>query len=198
MRLGSIVPNRRVAGYLRENHYLGPAGPQGWAWQDEFGVMVFANPRSRRLPQHAWLELVRWCLRGQPNDGSRQWSGFVAWQRGHLRHVTTFISYSDPAQGHSGALYRACGWLWAPTWQRLRPPPSGNGDWGTGPQAVKDRWVYPVRPDEQRSSVLSLASDPGVRASFPWAEYREPKWKRGHPIGGGGDYRRFSQTRAAA
>lgn len=191
MKLGCVVPNARVAAYLRENHYLGPAGAQGWAWEDEFGVMVFSNPRSRHLPQRTWLELVRWCLRGEPNDGSRQWAAFLRWARNNIRHLTTFISYSDPAQGHTGALYRACGWLWAPTWTRLRPPPSGNGDWGTGQQSVKDRWVFPLRPDPRRSEVLSLSSDPGLRAAFPWAEYSEPRWKRGHPIGGGGDHRRF-------
>lgn len=193
--LGCVVPNRRVAAYLRANHYLGPAGDQGWAWQDEFGVMVFSNPRSRRLPQRTWLELVRWCLRGEPNDGSQQWARFIRWAQSNIRHVTTFVSYSDPAQGHSGALYRACNWLWAPTWTRLRPPPSGNGNWGDGQQAPKDRWAYPIRQDAQRAVVLSLDSDPSVRARCPWAEYREPHWKRGRAMsGGGGDFKRFTET----
>lgn len=197
MILGSIVPNHRVAHYLRENHYLGPAGARGWAWQDEYGVMVFANPTSRSLPHRSWLELTRWCLRGEPNDGSRQWSAFSRWAREHLGHVTTFVSYSDPSQGHTGALYRACNWLWAPTWHRLRPPPSGNGNWGSGKQAVKDRWVFPLRQDPTREDVLAI-KDASVEARHPWAEYREPSWKRGRPRGGGGDFSRWTQLQEAA
>ena len=37
--------------------------------------------------------------------------------------VSTVVSYSDPSAGHTGSLYRACNWIWAPTWLRLRPPP---------------------------------------------------------------------------
>jgi hypothetical protein len=192
MRLANVVPNRRVASYLAANHYLGPAGHQGWAWQDEFGVMVLANPRSRALPHRTWLELVRWCLRGDPNDGSQQWARFVAWAKTSLPHITTFVSYSDPSAGHTGALYRACNWLWAPTWQRLRPPPSGNGDWGSGRQSVKDRWVFPVRPDLGRASVLAV-QDAGLRRRYPWAEYTEPSWSRGHRRGGGGDFKAFRE-----
>lgn len=44
---------------LAARHYLGPID-RGFSYRDEFGVMVFANPSSRRLPQDRWLELVRW------------------------------------------------------------------------------------------------------------------------------------------
>jgi hypothetical protein len=36
----------------------------------------------------------------------------------------------------------------------LENPPSGNGDWGTGSQSVKDRWVFCVRPDDQGAQLL--------------------------------------------
>lgn len=134
--------------------------------------MVFANPRSRHLPAD-WLELVRWCITGGKNAGSQQWAGFARWARATIP-ATTVISYSDPSQGHTGALYRACNWWWAPTWHRLRPPPSGNGSWTEGNrQAVKDRWVFPLRADAKRAPLL-IVNDPAILKRLPWATYREP------------------------
>jgi hypothetical protein len=176
---------------LTERHYLGPTKAASFAWQDEGGAMVFAAPRGRHVPP-AWLELVRWCITGGPNAGSSQWSRFADYARERME-VTTVVSYSDPAQGHTGALYRASNWLWAPTWHRLRPPPSGNGSWVPGQvQAVKDRWIYPLRPDPLREERLRI-NDSGLRAKFEWAEYREPTWRRGRfdPRSGGGDYKRW-------
>jgi hypothetical protein len=171
---------RSVFGVLTENHYLGPIG-RGWAWKDEFGVIVVAPPTSRRLPGH-WLELSRWCLvRGVKNDGSRQWASFLRALRRTRPEVTTIVSYSDPSAGHTGALYRACNWWWAPTWMRLRPPPSGGGSWdGEKQEAVKDRWVFPVAPDIERAIILR-AQDDAILRRWPWAEYREPggvPWKK--------------------
>ena len=155
VRCDVIVPIRRVNEALAARHYLG-ATKRGIAWQDEFGIMVWAAPTSRRLPHDRWLELVRWCLRGQKNDGSQQFKRFRRWLRKARPDVTTLVSYSDPSVGHTGALYKACGWTWAPTWHRLFPPPSGNGDWGSGAQAVKDRWIYALKPDAQRAELLRV------------------------------------------
>ncbi len=163
-----------VAHVLAENHYLGPIG-RGLAWQDEYGVMVVANPTARHIPLGTWLELTRWCIleRGG-NHGSRMWAGFIRGLRKARPDVTTLVSYSDPAVGHTGALYRACNWLWAPTWHRLRPPPSGNGAWTEGEQSsVKDRWVFPIRPDPARAEVLRVKDD-AILARHPWALYTEP------------------------
>lgn len=190
----SIVPVRETDAVLRQHHYLGPTKAARFAWRDEFGVMVFAAPRTRNLPS-AWLELVRWCLTGGKNAGSQQWARFVTHARAHL-DVATVVSYSDPSQGHTGALYRACGWLWAPTWHRLRPPPTGNGAWIKGkPQAVKDRWVYPLAEDLSRAAVLPFR-DAAIERRMPWARYVEPIWRRGVPDlrSGGGDYWRFTST----
>jgi hypothetical protein len=168
--LGPVCGVAMVADFLDRNHYLGRAR-RGWAWSDEFGVLVLANPTSRHLPVD-WLELTRWCLVGTKNGGSQQWSRVAK----HLKRqtkVTTVISYSDPSAGHTGALYRACNWRWAPTWHRLVPPPSGNGSWdGENSEAVKDRWVYVLRPDDRRVSVLAF-KDESMRRRFPEAEYRE-------------------------
>jgi hypothetical protein len=170
-----------VAEVLRRHHYLGPIS-RGVSYRDEYGVMVFANPSSRRLPQRAWFELVRWCIVSDvKNAGSRQWKAATSWLRNHYA-VTTVVSYSDPSAGHTGALYRACNWLWAPTWHRLREPPTGNGSWTAGKrQRAKDQWVFCLRPDESRERLL-LIRDDSVRRAMPWAQYRE---------GSGGDFKRW-------
>jgi len=151
------VPVGTVAHFLDELHYLGATG-RGFAWSDEFGVLVLAKPTSRRLPQDGtWLELVRWCLEGIPNGGSQQWARVVRCLKAEEPQVTTVVSYSDPSVGHTGALYKACNWQWAPTWHRLYPPPTGNGSWKDGvAQSVKDRWVYPLRADARRDEILRV------------------------------------------
>lgn len=164
------VSAKSVAGFLAENHYLGPTA-RGLAWRDQYGVLVLANCTARRLPGN-WIELTRWCLNGSKNGGSRQWAQVRRRIHEAFPDATTVVSYSDPAAGHTGALYRACNWLWAPTWHRLRPPPSGNGNWGTGVQSVKDRWVFPLSGDADRAEVLR-AKDPSILRRYPWAEYRE-------------------------
>jgi hypothetical protein len=153
-------------------HYLG-AATRGLAWSDEFGVLVLAKPTSRRLPQDGtWLELTRWCLLGTRNGGSQQWRQVVRWLRAEMPEVTTVVSYSDPSAGHTGALYKACNWRWAPTWHRLRPPPSGNGSWSDGKaQATKDRWVYPLRRDERRVALLAVKDEALIRGGcFQYSE----------------------------
>jgi hypothetical protein len=167
---------------LSSMHYLGPIN-RGFPYRDEFGVLVLANPSSRRLPHSNWLELVRWCLYGTKNGGSQQWKRVCRWLRETRPEVTTIVSYSDPSVGHTGALYRASNWLWAPTWHRLRTPPSGNGKWSARgkSEAVKDRWVFCLASDPQREAVLAL-QDESLRRRFPWAEYRDGK---------GGDYKRW-------
>lgn len=172
---------------LRARHYLG-SSRRGWVYRDEYGVMVFANPTSRRLPQRTWLELVRWCITSrEPNAGSRQWRKVA----GHLRethpHITTLVSYSDPSVGHTGSLYRACNWLWAPTWHRLREPPSGNGTWNTSRQAVKDRWVFCLSVDVARESILEV-KDASLTLRMPWASFKERT---------GADYKQWVKAGAA-
>jgi hypothetical protein len=175
-----------VAAFLDRHHYLG-ALRRGTAYQDEFGVIVVSNPTARNLPRD-WLELARWCIVSETkNAGSRQWAHFVRACRERFPDATTIVSYSDPSAGHTGALYRACNWHWAPTWHRLRPPPSGNGSWTAGkPQSVKDRWIFPLRPDSCRRYVLRCR-DEAILARKPWAEYRE---------GRGADFRQFQREAA--
>lgn len=181
---------------LCREHYLGPTRRASLVWDDEYGVMIFANPTARALPVNNWLELTRWCLSGESNAGSQQWRRFINWARAGLPDITTLVSYSDPSVGHTGALYRACNWLWALTWHRLRPPPTGNGSWSADiQQSIKDRWIYPLRPDQRRTALLAI-QDESVKRQMPWSEYREPKWRRGRPqlASGGGDYKRFAAS----
>jgi hypothetical protein len=173
---------------LAAKHYLGPS-TRGTTYRDEYGVMVFANPSSRHLPQKRWIELVRWCIvSDEPNAGSRQWGQVRRWLMETYPDATTVVSYSDPSVGHTGALYRACNWLWAPTWLRLRQPPSGNGDWGTGRQATKDRWVFCLRPDAERERLLTV-NDASLMKRIPWASFRERH---------GGDFKRWRHSSDAS
>lgn len=126
------TPKGRTNAILREKHYLG-ATSRGEAFMSRHGVLVIANPTSRNLPQQRWCELVRWCITAGPNSGSQQWAEWVRWAQRERPMWTTVVSYSDPSAGHDGALYRASGWLWAPTWHRLRPPPQRV--WANGPTA---------------------------------------------------------------
>lgn len=162
-----------VAHVLAEHHYLGST-KRGMAWRDDFGIIIVAPPTARHIPT-GWLELVRWCITSrEKNAGSRQWAAFVRALRKARPDVTTIVSYSDPSQGHTGALYRACNWLWAPTWHRLRPPPSGNGSWKPGEvQSVKDRWIFRLRRDPARVELLTV-KDPAALRKHPWAVYAEP------------------------
>ncbi|MFA5898853.1 MAG: hypothetical protein WC829_07035 [Hyphomicrobium sp.] len=185
-----------TAAMLSANHYLGPCKRGAFAWSDEYGCIVLAAPASRNLPKN-WLELSRWCI--VEGRGSEQWAAFIKAWRKLDETASTIVSYSDPRAGHTGALYRACNWLWAPTWHRLRPPPSGNGAWSAkGPQSVKDRWVFPLTADADRAKVLSVKDD-SVNRRLPWAEYREPVWSRGsfRPHTGGGNYKKFAAMQAA-
>ena len=188
-----LVNVRETFGMLAEHHYLGPTKSAAFAWLDERGCIVFAAPRARGVPA-SWVEVVRWCLVGGKNAGSAQWADAVRMLRQQRPDCTTVISYSDPSQGHDGALYRACNWLWAPTWLRLRPPPTGNGAWDRKrQQAVKDRWVFPLAADDGEREKRLFVNDESLMRRVPWASYQEPKWRRGHfdPRTGGGDFKRW-------
>jgi hypothetical protein len=167
-------PPREVDAMLKASHYLGPT-KRGWAWVDDFGCLVVAPPTSRRLPAR-WLDLTRWCITSRVESaGSRQWRWVKKALLEKFPEVTTIVSYSDPGVGHDGALYRACNWWWAPTWLRLRPPPTGNGCWGVKGQikTPKDRWVFALRDDPARVPLL-VAKDESILRRWPWARYTEP------------------------
>jgi hypothetical protein len=53
-------------------------------------------------------------------------------------------------------------------------------------ESVKDRWVFCLRPDADRESLLAVQDD-SIRRRIPWASYRE---------GRGGDYKRWASSLA--
>lgn len=157
---------------LGPNHYLGTTTNGRYVYVAEcdgavVACQVWRLPAARMLPNDgSWLELSRWCLTplAGANAGSRMHAFAVRDLKARDRDVTTLVSYSDPSVGHTGALYRACNWAWAPTWHRLRPPPSGNGSWSARKrESVKDRWVFHVRRDDARSLVLAVKDASIVR-----------------------------------
>ena len=183
---------------LASRHYLGRESRRQLGYADDDGVMTFASPTSRFLPS-SWLELTRWCVTGGPNAGSRQWAKARRFLMRERTDLTTVVSYSDPSVGHTGALYRACGWLWAPSLKFLRCEFYGGGQSTTRARVPrKDRWIFPLRQDDGRSTILSLHGCPNDRKAKPWAEYREPTWHGRHRwSGGGGDYKRWVEHKRA-
>jgi len=180
-----LLTTKETASILAEHHYLG-AARRGFSLRYKGNVVVLSNPSSRRLPHETWLELTRWLLMtgGDKSSGSQMWSQVAKWLVANRPEITTVVSYSDPSVGHTGALYRACNWAWAPTWHRLRPPPTGNGAWTDGKtQSTKDRWVYPLRPDDDRAAIL-LVKDKSILRRMPRAVWKEPRFKRGLAVTG--------------
>ncbi len=167
-----------AAATLDGAHYLGSRGARArLTYADNHGLIVFSGPASRRLPRE-WLELSRWCI-ADTGSGSQQWRACVAWLR-ERTEATTIVSYSDPSVGHTGALYRACNWVWAPVWHVLREPPTGCGTRAGKAQRAKHRWVYLLKPDTERAAVLRLC-DESLARRFPWVGYSEPVWRCGVP-----------------
>jgi hypothetical protein len=145
---------------LASEHYLGPIGAgrcafAGWVDDVLVACQVYKWPTARLLPSDGtWLELSRWCL--TPDAGKNAGSRMMAWVARQLRraypNVTTLVSYSDPVHGHTGALYRASGWVESPTHYTLRYRangvgyPSGAGSWnGRDIASPKERWVFELK-----------------------------------------------------
>ncbi len=171
-----LMGAERATSLLDAEHYLGSKGARSRLLVELPGaVLTFSGPSSRRLPTD-WLELSRWCI--VEGIGSQIWRAALPAVRAAFPLATTVVSYSDPSVGHDGALYRASGWIWAPTWHVLRPPPTGAGIRGGKRQAAKHRWIYPLAPDETRSLFLTV-NDAALIRRFPYAEFREPTWRRG-------------------
>lgn len=158
---------------LDEHHYLGPIKSGGFVLVVAglldgvvVACQVWRKPTSRRLPSDGtWLELSRWCLTPDAgaNAGSRNHRAAVRLLR--PLGAKTLVSYSDPSNGHTGSLYRACNWQWAPTWHRLRPPPTGNGSWrrSGARQHIKDRWVFHAAKTDPARSLFELDDMGAVR-----------------------------------
>jgi hypothetical protein len=145
---------------LAAEHYLGPCSGDrhsftGWRNNELVACQVYRWPMGRMLPSDGtWLELSRWCLTPDAgkNAGSRMMGWVARWLRRNDGGVHTLVSYSDPEHGHTGGLYRASGWRYAPTHIGRRFDldgvgfPSGNGSWdGVNRASSKHRWIYDLR-----------------------------------------------------
>lgn len=149
-----------VVPLLTAEHYLGPTSGgryafAGWVDDELVAAQVYRHPTARMLPNEGtWLELSRWCLTPAAGDnaGSRMMRWVAHWLRSNAPDVTILVSYSDPSQGHTGALYRASGWLDSPTHHTTRwrsdgiGYPSGHGSWdGIHTMHPKERWVFHLK-----------------------------------------------------
>lgn len=145
---------------LTGRHYLGPSRSARicygvFAHDTLVACQVWRWPTARMLPSDGtWLELSRWCLTSEAgaNAGSRMMSAVAKDLRSRYPNVETLVSYSDPVHGHTGSLYRASNWRYAPTHIGLRFDkdgigfPSGNGSWnGVDRQNPKHRWLYDMK-----------------------------------------------------
>ncbi len=189
-----------VAEFLDEHHYLGRRGGRSvFALRNKSGALVFSTkPQAGSLPRDGWLELSRWCLTSEDkNAGSRHWARTKRWLLQNT-DATTVVTYSDPSR-HDGALYRAAGFLWAPSTQFLLKNMKLAGERHEDrPYVDKNRWVYPLRPDDRRQEALTIR--------HPWlynstelkflCDWNEPRWKRGRWTGGGKDYARWRELLA--
>ncbi len=186
-----------VAEFLDQHHYLGRrSGRSAFALRNKHGVLAFSrSPQAAPLPRD-WFELSRWCIvSDEDSAGTRQWAQARAWLLKNT-DTTTVVSYSDPSR-HDGALYRAAGWLWAPSGQFLLKGLSmAKERHPEAPYVDKVRWIYPLRPDPRRADKLTIRH-PWLwnHDALKWlCEWPEPTWsRRGTARGGGKDFKRWTE-----
>jgi len=150
LRRAQPSESRELARWIRDHHYT-KRKPPGYVEALEFvqdggeriGAMLIGQPNAS-LNRDKILELTRMYFvdEAPPNTESRA----LAMMRRHVRvwlpQIRLLLSYSDPAQGHVGAIYEADGW--APfgmtthkTGYGWRSRPNRTED----PVGPKQRWV---------------------------------------------------------
>lgn len=141
---------REVMAWIKARHYL-RSTPPGCVAVVEFlegkervGAAIIGRPSARSLDADRVLELNRLLFVDQApkNTESRALGMIRAFVRKWFQGVRLLISYSDPAQGHTGCIYEADGW--APfgktthkTGYGWRSRPNRSAD----PVTPKTRWV---------------------------------------------------------
>lgn len=98
--------------FLKDYHYLSSLPKSNYNFglyvdNELLGVACYGHPTAARIPKGT-IELKRFCLSEKrlPNTGS--W--FMAKCERLLKqdpNITDIISYCDPANGHTGTLYKA-------------------------------------------------------------------------------------------
>lgn len=113
-----IVNKEWIDGWISERHYLGRTPPGARLRLAFFhegvcvGGMLWGRPTARAYDQFHMLELTRMYLDDicPRNSESRCIGLATKLIRKLFPEVHTLISYSDPAYGHTGTIYRAAGW----------------------------------------------------------------------------------------
>ena len=109
---------RAIHEWMKEVHYLKSAPPGHVAalefieGKERVGAMLLGRPAARSYDADLILELTRaYFVDSAPkNTESQGLSMMRAWVRKWLPGIRLLISYSDPAQGHTGTIYAADGW----------------------------------------------------------------------------------------
>lgn len=150
LRRAQPSESRAVKTWLKAHHYLGST-PPGFVHALEFiegreliGAMLPGRPSSKAYDADKVLEVTRVCfVDSAPKNTESQ---ALAMMRKHVRTwlqgVRLLISYSDPAQGHSGTIYEADGWCpfgmtTSKSGYGWRSRPNRKND----PVTPKQRWV---------------------------------------------------------
>jgi hypothetical protein len=108
-----------------------------------YAVAIWSNPVARNLPQQEWLELRRLAIAPDAprNTASRMLAVMARLVRKDRPVVSRLVSYQD-REVHTGAIYRAAGWVAALTRRKRkrswttpsRPRPDAQA------LACKERW----------------------------------------------------------
>ena len=150
LRRAQPSESREVSAWIKQRHYLSSC-PPGYVvalefieGRDRVGAMLLGRPAARAYDADRILELTRMYFVDEmpKNTESCALAMMRKWVRRWLPGIRLLLSYSDPAQGHQGTIYRADGW--APFGQTKHT--SGHG-WRSRPGRSDDpvtpklRWV---------------------------------------------------------
>lgn len=105
-----------------------------------YATAIWSNPVARNLPQDVWLELRRLAVAPDAprNTPSRMLGVMTRLVHRFRPEVVRLVSYQD-TEVHTGAIYRAAGWV---------PTAKGGGGWDrpsrprppSQSEAIKQRW----------------------------------------------------------
>lgn len=136
--------------WIKERHYLKSAPPghvlvlEFREGRDRVGMMQIGRPSARTYDANRILELNRMYFVDEAPKNTE--SRALAMMRRHVRtwfpSIRLLISYSDPAHGHTGAVYEADGW--APLGMTSSGPGMGwksRANRRDVPNSKKQRWV---------------------------------------------------------
>jgi hypothetical protein len=113
-----IINSEWIDRWIAERHYLGSTPPGSRLrlafYHDNVcvGGMLWGRPAARAYEPFQVLELTRMYLDDicPRNSESRCIGMATKLIRKLFPEVHTLLSYSDPAHGHTGTIYRAAGW----------------------------------------------------------------------------------------